>query len=776
MTKYLAIIKDSFREALASRVLWIVLVLITLFLLAIAPLGYNEVLTWEFGDNDIRPWEEFMDKVRDAGEVDEATPASRIWGRFDEKTQKQLTSVAIPGIDSDAANPGPFFRALRQFKRALNKLLEERDFYEEDSFQDVAMISQELRDLRDDDPDDLSDLEVKRFNRLLIEASFPDLVRNSPPTSIQVKYGWWKFGDSFPLRGATLREVLQGTASVVMSWFVGAVGVIVAILVTAPIVPQMFDQGALHLLLSKPISRWMLFLSKFVGGCAFIGICATYLVAGLWLILGSRFGVWDPKFLLGIPIYLFVFAIYYAVSALAGVIYRSPIVCIVVTILFWVACFAVGLVKLSLENTVWASARIRQVLEADDTLIAVNEIGIAHEWDASSNKWREVFVSRIQQQARFPMMLAPEARNNLLPVGPAYDAKHDRLVSVQPTFQPPGSAKLAAADRSEDWEPQSENNAPGGTRAIFREPGGELLLVSRVGLFRLKGNPLEKEKPVELFGFELPLPAGGPLDNVGPRDKEAIVLTSPATAAMNQSTGELALYTRGTITLLKTNEQRHYEKFAEHRLDGEERQPVVMACGGSTILLGRDDGRIQALDAQTFEERAFTNPEDTDQPRFVTASPDGRWFAIVFHTGELWLYDAQDGVFTQASVSGQGDISCAAFSKENELYVADRAIRLSKYSLPDFNRTGSYSPSLGVFLTGYRYVLLPFYTIFPKPGELGTTFEYFLADKKTETTSNNQDLTDAQQKRNPWTPVWSSALFMIVVLGIACVYIEWQEF
>ena len=306
----------------------------------------------------------------------------------------------------------------------------------------------------------------------------------------------------------------------------------------------------------------------------------------MWLILGSRFGVWELKILYAIPIYLFVFAIYYSVSALAGVVYRSPIVCIVVTILFWLACFTVGLAKIAFENTFWASARIKQVVEAGDTVIAVNELGIAHEWDSTANEWDEVFVSRIQQQARFPMLLAAEARNELGPVGPAYDAKQDRLISVQPTFQPPGGAKLVAADRDSGWEPESDNNAPRGTRAVFQEPTGDVLVVSRTGLFRVSGDPMKKEKPVELFGFELPLPTAGPLRNVGPQGDDAIVLTNPVAAAMNAATGELALYTRGKITFLRANPRQRYEPFAEHKLNGEERQPVVMALGGSTVLLG----------------------------------------------------------------------------------------------------------------------------------------------------------------------------------------------
>ena len=43
--KYLAILKDSFREALASRVLWIVLILATVALVVAAPLGLKEEKT-----------------------------------------------------------------------------------------------------------------------------------------------------------------------------------------------------------------------------------------------------------------------------------------------------------------------------------------------------------------------------------------------------------------------------------------------------------------------------------------------------------------------------------------------------------------------------------------------------------------------------------------------------------------------------------------------------------------------------------------------------------
>ncbi|HRX81494.1 MAG TPA: hypothetical protein P5307_20635, partial [Pirellulaceae bacterium] len=468
-----------------------------------------------------------------------------------------------------------------------------------------------------------------------------------------------------------------------------------------------------------------------------------------------------------------------SVSALFGVVYRSPIVCIVLTILFWGVCFLVGFAKITFENTIWSSSQITRVFDADDSLIAVNELGVAHVWNEANREWREIFTTQQQKQSRGILIAAPELRNMMQPLGPIYDQKHERLISAPVASPRPGmrDRALTVGSRSDDWEPRSENSMPTGSQALFRESDGEILLVSSVGLFRLTGDPLEKKRPVKLFGIQLPLQTAGPFENISPPDTNATVLTPPSTAALNRSNGTLALYTRGHLTLLARDDQGNYEVSAETRLDGEERQPVVMAIGGSTILLGRQDGRVQALDAATFEEQMSINPEGPNQVRFINSSPDGRWFAVLLHNGNLWMYDAEAKSLALAPIAGQGGISCATFSESGQLYIADQAVRVTAYELPDFTRQHRYSPSLGIWMRAYRYGLLPLYTIFPKPGELGTTFEYFMSGKETQATgSSEENLSASQRDLDPWAPLWSSALFMFVVLGIACVYIEWQEF
>jgi ABC-type transport system involved in multi-copper enzyme maturation permease subunit len=771
MKKYIAVIQDSFREAFSSRILWLLLILITMMLLAVAPLGYREEVTWQLGDSDVREWPKLMEKVRDEGPLEQPSPSRRIWLLLDDELKEKLTELKIPGEDQEPVNPWEFIATLSGFQKALNKLLEQPDFYDEESWENVQMVSMELRELHDEDPEKLTDQERSRYHRLLVEAAFPELVRSSPPTSIQLVYAWRDIGPQQPLRGTTLKDTIQSSAAWALKWFVGAAGVAIAILVTAPIIPQMFDPGSLHLLLSKPVARWLLFLSKFVGGCAFILIGATYLIGGIWLILGLRFAIWDAKLLLSIPIYLFMFAIYYSVSAFAGVIWRSPVISIGISVIFFGACWVIGTSKIGFERMIWNKERITKIVPAGESLIAVDETGMSKEWNVEDHKWKEVFVTDSQKQSRAFMMFMPAIPGQFKPVGPIYDAAEDRLLSAQPSF-PPNKLEVCVGPRGDKWKGTTGVPAPTGTLALMVDPDGEIMAISSLDIYRMEGNPLQTAEPIKVFGMEIPL-GGGPFYSVGP--DPPTVLNQPAAASMDPVTGDLVLYTRGNLLLLTRDEQGRYERKVEKTLDGEERQPVVLGVGPTALVLGRQDGRVQILDVQTAEKRHEFQPEGRNAPRFVATSPDGRWFAIVFHNGYLWAYDAETHALERAKVSGQGDISAASFTADGQLLVADQNVRVRQYQMEPWKAERTYSPRLGFLATSYRYGLVPLYTVFPKPGELDKTFEYLLSGKETKT-EDADDLTAAQETVDPWTPLWSSAAFTLVVLMVACVYIECQEF
>jgi hypothetical protein len=75
----------------------------------------------------------------------------------------------------------------------------------------------------------------------------------------------------------------------------------------------------------------------------------------------------------------------------------------------------------------------------------------------------------------------------------------------------------------------------------------------------------------------------------------------------------------------------------------------------------------------------------------------------------------------------------------------------------------------------YYYFAKPLYTVLPKPGEFYKTVQFLLTSQET-TAKESSDLRAAQAKLNPWAPVFSSAVFTAVMLGLGCLYMARQEF
>ena len=167
----------------------------------------------------------------------------------------------------------------------------------------------------------------------------------------------------------------------------------------------------------------------------------------MWLIAGLRFDIWSGRLLLCIPVFLFLFVIYYSVSALTGVIWRNAIVSVCCTIVFWGVCFAVGTAKNVAETTFLDPTRLSAIIPAGDKLLAVNKSGQTFEWSDQHKAWEEIFRG---QEANGPAMFF---RDRLL--GPVYDPVDDRLVAIEskPTrFEFFGAAgKLLTGPRKEDW-------------------------------------------------------------------------------------------------------------------------------------------------------------------------------------------------------------------------------------------------------------------------------------------------------------------------------------
>ncbi len=118
--------------------------------------------------------------------------------------------------------------------------------------------------------------------------------------------------------------------------------IILAIISTAGLFPDLMTTGAIDTLLTKPISRLRLFLTKYMLGLGFVALqVAIFSICG-FLVIGIRASAWDPTIFLAIPIVLLFFSYLYAVCVLIGVVTRSTLLAVLLTILAWFGMFIIN--------------------------------------------------------------------------------------------------------------------------------------------------------------------------------------------------------------------------------------------------------------------------------------------------------------------------------------------------------------------------------------------------------------------------------------------------
>jgi hypothetical protein len=129
-------------------------------------------------------------------------------------------------------------------------------------------------------------------------------------------------------------------------WLAGFVadtaGILLALIWTAGFLPTFLEPAAVSVLLAKPVPRWSLLAGKYLGVLAFVLFQAVVFVGGTWLALGVRTGVWEPAYLLCVPMLLIHFAVFFSFSALLAVVTRNAAACVIGTLFFWMVCWGLN--------------------------------------------------------------------------------------------------------------------------------------------------------------------------------------------------------------------------------------------------------------------------------------------------------------------------------------------------------------------------------------------------------------------------------------------------
>lgn len=357
--KYFAILKDSFREALDSWIIYVMFGLSTLVVLFVATMtfepGEPSRLLQSLPQGYIMglPMHESRTAVRKPAELENshilchgyetsdggpATPASEL---------KVLYGMRIQDLDARKkvqADP----KIALDFVRKRLELVEDLEIFKVVAIQRadgkkawrhlLAPAPQAPAKTKNPEVDAKAELEALQ-NDFYFEVHLQPAAATLPPWPhrVGIFFGAVELGDNEPLG-----LVLFTISSLVFR--IGAwVAILVGVIITAFFIPNMLRKGTIDLLLVKPIHRWALLCYKYLGGLTFIFLNTAVAIGGIWLVLGLRSGVWANGFLFIIFGITYYFAILYAVSTLFGVMTQSAVVSILVTCVAWGLFFVIGI-------------------------------------------------------------------------------------------------------------------------------------------------------------------------------------------------------------------------------------------------------------------------------------------------------------------------------------------------------------------------------------------------------------------------------------------------
>lgn len=117
---------------------------------------------------------------------------------------------------------------------------------------------------------------------------------------------------------------------------------ILALVSTASIIPDFISGGSIDLMLSKNIGRTRLFLTKYVTGLLFVGLQVLVFCIASFLVIGLRAGVWEIGIFIAVPLVILFFSYLFSICALFGLLTKSTIASLLLTLGVWFAIFGVN--------------------------------------------------------------------------------------------------------------------------------------------------------------------------------------------------------------------------------------------------------------------------------------------------------------------------------------------------------------------------------------------------------------------------------------------------
>jgi hypothetical protein len=486
-----------------------------------------------------------------------------------------------------------------------------------------------------------------------------------------------------------------------------------------------------------------------------------------------------------------LFSVFFSVSTLAGLIWRSPILAIGVTTIFGSVCMVVGIIGGLFDGLVTRPESVRQINLIGQTMMGSTRGGGLVWFDGNENRWVEVFESN-----------ALGADRSLPPI--ALNADTAATAQVRGgRFNPFGSGALdlLVLNRQDDWTPEPSLRLPTATSSLYvagdevlAMSTGELALVTQTSILQAAGAEKEASQDdqpssrsesggSELGGWltKLTNMMGGATSGFTSILPERVSITPPRSLLVDRDGRWLMALTRGRLFRLQRADSpgEPWGLTADRTLDGEASRRGVIAVSGDVLMVARNEEPIQILRAEDLETLAAVELPTSLSPvaavglpgdgRFLLLTSDGRCRQVCKQTDSGQEYIISDPL-------GPHQVETIHFDQASErLYVVHHIDRVEVMDPQDFRVVEQIKPSLNGWRLVDRYVISPLRLLIPQTGELGETIEAMVSGKSALTIENGSEQGEVV-RYDIVRPVLSCALFIAVMLTVSCLYFATRDF
>ena len=157
---------------------------------------------------------------------------------------------------------------------------------------------------------------------------------------------------------------------------------------------------------------------------------------------------------------------------------------------------------------------------------------------------------------------------------------------------------------------------------------------------------------------------------------------------------------------------------------------------------------------------------------------------MLTHHGTVLVFDGANQKFLSWAPRESGYASAIAYNEKSQLMVVDHHRSVRIYDVGTLSSSGQLRGSVGFLCHIYDYVVAPLYTVLPKPGDLNNAVQWILTGEKSVEINNDPNqggnaranLEAERVTFNVWNAILSNLAFIVVMLGLGCLYIARSDF